>query len=150
MTDSCNPMDRGAWWATVHGILQARILEWVAIFLQGIFPTQELNPGLLHYRRILYQLSYKGSPLVIKYLPIWISLPNIDMNKVTNYACPWSSGSNTNTLPDSAICNWCAIPDTNTKKTRKSCKHHSSLPETIDIAPGSLFHPLKSLLIFPL
>ena len=31
--------------------------------LQGIFPTQGLNPGLLHCRRILYQLSYhKGSP----------------------------------------------------------------------------------------
>ena len=30
--------------------------------LQGIFPTQELNRGLLHCRRILYQLSYKGSP----------------------------------------------------------------------------------------
>ena len=26
-----NPMDGGAWWATVHGVLQARILEWVAI-----------------------------------------------------------------------------------------------------------------------
>ena len=25
------PMDSGAWEATVHGILQARILEWVAI-----------------------------------------------------------------------------------------------------------------------
>ena len=31
----------------VHGILQARILEWVATLLQGIFPTQELNLGLL-------------------------------------------------------------------------------------------------------
>ena len=30
--------------------------------LQGIFPTQELNPGLLHCRQIPYQLSYKGSP----------------------------------------------------------------------------------------
>ena len=30
-------------------------------FLQGIFPTQELNPGLLHGRRILYQLGYQGS-----------------------------------------------------------------------------------------
>ena len=26
--------------------------------LQGIFPTQELNQGLLSYRQILYQLSY--------------------------------------------------------------------------------------------
>ena len=30
--------------------------------LQGIFQTQELNQGLLHCRRILYQLSYQGSP----------------------------------------------------------------------------------------
>ena len=29
--------------------------------LQGIFPTQELNRGLMHCRQILYQLSYKGS-----------------------------------------------------------------------------------------
>ena len=29
--------------------------------LQGIFPTQELNLGLLYCRQILYQLSYKGS-----------------------------------------------------------------------------------------
>ena len=30
--------------------------------LQWVFPTQVLNPGLLHCRRILYQLSHKGSP----------------------------------------------------------------------------------------
>ena len=30
--------------------------------LQGNFPTQELNWGLLHCRWILYQLSYPGSP----------------------------------------------------------------------------------------
>ena len=30
--------------------------------LQGIFPTQRLNPGLLHCRQILYQLSHQGSP----------------------------------------------------------------------------------------
>ena len=30
--------------------------------LQGIFPTQGLHPGLPHCRRILYQLSRKGSP----------------------------------------------------------------------------------------
>ena len=28
--------------------------------LQGIFPTQKLNRGLLHCRRILYQLSHQG------------------------------------------------------------------------------------------
>ena len=84
---------------TVHGILQARILEWVAFsfsrgssqprspalqadslpvdpqgkpkntgvgslsLLQQIFLTQESNPGLLHCRWILYQLSYQESPI---------------------------------------------------------------------------------------
>ena len=31
--------------------------------LQGIFPTQGSNPGLLHCRWILHQLSHKGSPV---------------------------------------------------------------------------------------
>ena len=35
--------------------------------LQGIFPTQGLNPGLLHCRRILYQLSHKGSPRILEW-----------------------------------------------------------------------------------
>ena len=30
--------------------------------LQGIFPIYGSNPGLLHCRQILYQLSHKGSP----------------------------------------------------------------------------------------
>ena len=43
-----------------HGILQAKILEWVAfLFSWGIFPTQGSNPGLPHYRQILYRLSYQ-------------------------------------------------------------------------------------------
>ena len=29
--------------------------------LQGIFPTQGSNPGLLHCRQILYRLSHQGS-----------------------------------------------------------------------------------------
>ena len=85
----CDPM-----YYAVHGILQARVLEWVAFpfsrgssqprspslqadylpvelqgkpkntgvgslsLVQGIFPTQESNQGLLHCRQILYQLSF--------------------------------------------------------------------------------------------
>ena len=33
--------------------------------LQGIFPTQESNRGLLYYKQILSQLSYQGSPSVV-------------------------------------------------------------------------------------
>ena len=58
----CDPVDY-----TVHGILQARILEYVAVpFSRGSSQprdqTQGSNPGLLHYRQILYQLRQKGSP----------------------------------------------------------------------------------------
>jgi len=103
----CHPVDY-----IVHGILQARILEWVAVpfsrgssqprdqtqvsciaggfftswasrkpkntgvgslsLLQGIFPTQESNRGLLHCRWILYQLSYLGS---LKLSSKWLELP---------------------------------------------------------------------------
>ena len=35
--------------------------------LQGIFPTQGLNPGLPHCRQILYQLSHKGSPRILEW-----------------------------------------------------------------------------------
>ena len=39
--------------------------------LQAIFPTQGLNTGLPHCRRILYQLSHKGSPRI----PEWVVYP---------------------------------------------------------------------------
>ena len=32
------------------------------LLLQGIFPTQGSNPGLLHCRQTLYHLSHQGSP----------------------------------------------------------------------------------------
>ena len=38
--------------SSVHGVFQARVLEWIAIFLlQGIFLTQGSNPGLPHCSR---------------------------------------------------------------------------------------------------
>ena len=39
--------------------------------LQGIFPTQGSNPGLLHCRQILYQLSQQGSPRILE----WVAYP---------------------------------------------------------------------------
>ena len=39
--------------------------------LQDIFPTQGSNPGLPHCRRILHQLSHKGSPRILQ----WVAYP---------------------------------------------------------------------------
>ena len=53
-----NPTDCSLPGSSVHGILQTRILEWVAIpFSRRIFSTQGSNLGLLHCRQILYYLS---------------------------------------------------------------------------------------------
>ena len=39
--------------------------------LQGIFPAQRSNPGLLHCGQILYQLSHKGSSRILQ----WVDYP---------------------------------------------------------------------------
>ena len=39
--------------------------------LQGIFPTQGLNPGFPHCKQILYQLIHKGSPGILE----WVAYP---------------------------------------------------------------------------
>ena len=42
----CDPVDCSLPSSSIHGILQARILEWVAISCsRGVFPTQGSNPG---------------------------------------------------------------------------------------------------------
>ena len=119
VTQSCltlwDPMDCSPPAPLSTGILQARILEWVAMpcsrgyfwpgikprspslqadslpsetpgkskntgvgchsLLQGIFPTQESNRGLLHCRQILHQLSYQESPRIwihiYRYILFW-------------------------------------------------------------------------------
>ena len=59
----CHPMDHSLPGSSVHGILQARILEWVIIpFSRGSSCPRNQNWGSLHCRQILYQLSYQGSP----------------------------------------------------------------------------------------
>ncbi|CAM9291712.1 unnamed protein product [Rangifer tarandus platyrhynchus] len=59
----CDPMNCSPPRSSIHGILRARILELGShFFLQGVFLTQGLNPGLLHCRQILYHLTHQGSP----------------------------------------------------------------------------------------
>ena len=63
VSNFCNSMVCSPSGSSHHGILQARILEWIAIHLQWIFLTEGSNPGLLHCRQILYHLSYGEVPL---------------------------------------------------------------------------------------
>ena len=61
----CNTMDCSPPGSSIHRSFQATVLGVGCHFLlQGIFPTQGSNPGLLHCRQILYHLSHQGSPYV--------------------------------------------------------------------------------------
>ena len=59
----CYPMDCGPPGSSVHGALQARILELDCyILFQGIFPTWGSNPHLLCCRQILYCWATREAP----------------------------------------------------------------------------------------
>ena len=59
----CDPMDCSLPGFSVHGDSPGKNtgMDCHAL-LQGIFPTQESNPGLSNCWRILYCLSHQGSP----------------------------------------------------------------------------------------
>ena len=64
----CRPMDGSPPGSSVHGIFQARILEWQPFPSPGDLPDPGSNPGLLHCRRIRYPLSHQGpSSLLLPY-----------------------------------------------------------------------------------
>ena len=65
VSDSLYPMDCRPPDSSVHGdSLGKNTGAGCHALLQGIFPTQGLNPGLPHCRWILYHLSHQGSPCV--------------------------------------------------------------------------------------
>ena len=83
----CEPMDCCPPGSSVHGILQARILEWVAIaFSRGSFPPSP------HHRQILYCLShqgmYNGEPIgLVCWAPLY---PLVHMREAA--PCPVTEG----------------------------------------------------------
>ena len=67
----CNTMDYSPPGSSVHGILLARILEWVAItFSRGSFwPWDQPWPPSL--RQILFHLFHQRSPHLLCWYPAW-------------------------------------------------------------------------------
>ena len=68
----CDPMDRSSPGSSVHGDFPSKNTGvGCHVLLQGIFPTQGSNPGLLSCRRILYHLNHQGSPRTLE----WVAYP---------------------------------------------------------------------------
>ena len=55
--------------------------------LQWIFLTQGLNRGLLHCRRVLYQLSHKGSPSILEQVAYPFSRGSSGPRNCTGVSC---------------------------------------------------------------
>ena len=93
----CNPMDCSTpGFPVLHWLLEfAQIqVNWVGchFLLQGIFPTQELNPCLLHYRWILYHWVIQEAQVFIEPLhfeseSIWHLCSSVCVCSVT-WSCP--------------------------------------------------------------
>ena len=64
--------------------------------LKGILPTQGLNPGLLHCRRIIYQLSHKGSPRILEWVAYPFSSRSSWPRNQTGFSC----------IADGILTNW--------------------------------------------
>ena len=58
----CNSKDCSPPGSSVHGILQARILEWVPFPFPGDLPDPEIEPRSPALQADSYQLSHQGNP----------------------------------------------------------------------------------------
>jgi len=83
----CEPVDCSQPGSSVHGDSPDKNTG-VGCYalLQGIFPTQGLNPGLPHCRWILYHLSHQGSPRILK----WVAYP---FSRESSWPSNWTSVS---------------------------------------------------------
>ena len=68
----CDPMDCGPPGSSVHEDSPGKNTGvGCHVLLQGVFPTQGLNPGLPHCTWFLYHLSHQGSQWILD----WVAYP---------------------------------------------------------------------------
>jgi len=60
----CNPTGYSPTGSSVHGILQARILEWVAILFSRDLPNSGIEPRSPALQQFLYGLNCQESPIL--------------------------------------------------------------------------------------
>ena len=132
MSDSCNPMNCSPPGSSVHGLLQARILEWVAIFSSRAFYLDlPLNKEDIPWMMLRDQANIPGKFLPSS--PFSLSLPP----RLACHALPaLSPGSVLQTsLPSDSVQTCRVIMGPNRRSHRggrsRRCQH-----------PESVCHPL--------
>ena len=138
---------------TVYGILQNTGVGCHAL-LQGIFPSQESNPGFLHCRQILYQLSHQGSPRVLERVAVpfsrgssqprdrtWVSCIAGGLDQLSHQGSPLCCGHMTNHV----------TPDKFTPQCPQTCpllltSFYSATLQAQHTPTSSRIHPPQPLL----
>ena len=84
----CDPMDCSPPGSSVHGNSPGKNTGVGShVLLQRTFPTQGLNPVLLHCRWILYHLNHQGSPWILEWVAYPISRRSSQPRNRTRISC---------------------------------------------------------------
>ena len=144
MSDSCDPTDCSPPGSSVHGIFQARVLEWLPCHPPGDLPDPGIKPAYIvspALQGILYHCGMGTFLRSILCLVSWVFLVQ-DSSINMNLKSVWGEGqeiklSNESTLSQGEL-----------KKDRSSRFHLASLCWWVDFFPISPFHwgcsPLRS------
>ena len=121
--------------------------------LQGTFPTQGSNPGLLQCRWILYQFSHKGSPRILEWVACPFSRGSSQPRDQTRLCC-FAGGSFTTEAagkPESVLNAWartgqggsCLEVSVTTQVAQRDAPESSHHQSQIKQAHTSELHPRK-------
>ena len=95
-----NPMEDSPPGSSVHGDSPGKNTRvGCHVLLQGIFPTQEANPGFPHSRQILYHLSHQGIPRILE----WVAYP---FSRASSRPRNWTKIS---CVPDRFFISWATL-----------------------------------------
>ena len=130
----CYPMDYSLPGSSVHGILKARILEWIAIYFSRDLPNPGIKPGSpeLHADSLPTELWKKPRQKKKKKKKVAQSCPIIF--NPTKYVSPWSSPGQ-----DTGVGCFFPFPADFLKPGIKPVSpifHADSLPNELWISPG--------------
>ena len=104
----CDRMDGSPPDSSVRPISQARILEWVAGGIEGIFPTQGLNLCLLCWQVGSLLLSHQGSlsqvrvPVILRSNPVSSDSASVGPAQLNGWSCKRTVSSQT----EDPSCDW--------------------------------------------
>ena len=85
MSDSCNPMDCSLPGSSVHGIFQARVVEWVAIsFSKGDTPKIHFIPCYCFWRTLLHppDSSFHGEGVTAVVISLITVPPELELHQI--------------------------------------------------------------------